>query len=137
MKNTEIIAAVNALAKVPINKIKDDKVKFTLVFDYRILRRAAREVDDERETIVRKFQEDWKEEIAAVQKLRSEGKPVAGYEEFLSSERDANRQIDMMLAEDHPVEGLQKVALEPFIKSIGDAPLCFEDIEKLGCIIDE
>ncbi len=135
MKKIDIINAVNALSRIPVNKVKNDKVKFSLVANYRRLRKAAREIDEDRDVVVKKFQEDWKDEIEAVGGLRANRQPVTGHADFLKSEADVNKQIDAMYQEDLEVEGLVPISLEDLVKAVGDTDLSFEAVNNLDCII--
>lgn len=137
MKQIEIINAVNTLAGVKINKIKNDKIKFSLIADYRALRKASRSIDESRQDVIKKFQEDFAEELEAVQKLRSEGKAVTGHDAFLKAERDVKKVLDQMAQEDCPVEGLTQVSLSDFVKNVSDADLSMEDIANLDGIVIE
>lgn len=78
---------------VSISKMEDRKAKRDLMDDYIALRKLCKEALADREEIIRKFQEDWKDELAAVEKYRRENKPVVGHLDYLEAERDANKAI--------------------------------------------
>lgn len=135
MKKIEIINAVNALSQLPINKIKNDKVKFSLIANYRRLRKVSKEIDEDRDLLVKKFQEDWKEEIDLVAELRNNRLPVNGHDEFIKSERDLHKKLEDILQEEIQTEGLTPVDMNELLKAIGDTDLSFEAINNLDCII--
>ena len=135
MKKVDVISAVNALAKIPINKIKNDKVKFSLIADYRALRKESKSIDEDRDVLIKKFQDDWKDELDVVSELRRERLPVNGHKEFLKSESDLNKKLGEILQEDVLVAGLTPVSLDELVKAISDTDLSFEDVNNLDCII--
>ena len=47
MKKIDIQNAVNAFGRIPVNKVKNDKVRNTLIHDYRKLRKVSREIEQE------------------------------------------------------------------------------------------
>lgn len=137
MQKIALINAVNVLSGIKITKIKNDKVKFTLIADYRALRKASREYEEDQREIVKQFQEDHAGEEDEVKKLRSEGKPVTGHDDFLKAEKDINKVLADMSREECEVEGLKKVKIEDFLKAVTDADLSMEDIANLDGIVIE
>lgn len=93
MKLSETMIVAEILAGIKINRIEDKGAKSALLKDYLAIRRAAKEADEAKAEIVRKFQEDWADEIKAVRSFREKHKPVIGHLDFLEAERDANRAI--------------------------------------------
>ena len=81
------------LAGVKINKMEDKEAKSALMQDYLALRKVLKPAREDKDEIVSKFQEDWKDELAAVVKYRREEKPVVGHREYLDAEKDANKAI--------------------------------------------
>lgn len=81
------------LAGVKINKMEDKAAKSALMQDYLALRKVLKAAREDKDEIIRKFQEDWGEELAAVEKYRREKKPVVGHLDYLEAERDANKAI--------------------------------------------
>lgn len=81
------------LAGVKINRIEDKAAKSNLMKDYLALRKILKSAQEDKDEIIRKFQEDWKDELAAVEKYRRENKPVVGHLDYLEAERDANKAI--------------------------------------------
>ena len=81
------------LGGIKINRIEDKDAKAALLKDYLALRKVAKEAEADRDEIVRKFQEDWKDEIPAIEQYRKEGKQVIGHLDYLDAEKDANRAI--------------------------------------------
>ncbi len=90
--------AASILSGIKLNKIEDKKVKATLLRDYLALRKVAKGADDDKNEIIKKFQEDWSEELSEVEAFRRENKPVEGHKEYLDAERDANKAISEILA---------------------------------------
>ena len=93
MKAAVAISLVEILAGIKINRIEDKDAKAALLKDYLALRKVAKAAEADRDEIVRKFQDDWREELPAVEKFRREGKPVVGHLDYLEAERDANKAI--------------------------------------------
>lgn len=137
MQKIALINAVNVLSGIKITKIKNDKVKFTLIANYRALRKASREYEEDQREIVKQFQEDHAGEEDEVKKLRSEGKPVAGHDDFLKAEKDINKVLADMSREECEVEGLKKVKIEDFLKAVTEPDLSMEDIANLDGIVIE
>lgn len=139
MKKIDIQNAVNALGRVPVNKVKDDKVRFTLIADYRKLRKASREIEQERTDLVEKFRQDFAEEILDVQVLRASGRPVVDHDEFLRAEASSNRLIAEMFQEEVTEDlDLQQVSVDNFVKAVRDGDYTFEDLACLdGIVITE
>lgn len=81
------------LAGVKINKMEDKAAKSALMQDYLALRKHLKSAQEDKDEIVRKFQEDWKDELAAVAECRRKEKPVVGHLDYLEAERDANKAI--------------------------------------------
>lgn len=135
MKKVDVISAVNALAKIPINKIKNDKVKFSLIADYRALRKESKSIDEDRDVLIKKFQDDWKDELDVVSELRRERLPVNGHEDLLKSEQDLNKKLEEILREEVDISGITPVSLDELVKAISDTDLSFEDVNNLDCII--
>ena len=93
MKLSESMIVAEILAGIKINRIEDKGAKAALLKDYLAIRKAAKEADDAKGEIVRKFQEDWADEIKAVRSFREKNRPVIGHLDFLEAERDANKAI--------------------------------------------
>lgn len=135
MKKSQVLKAVNVLAKIAVSKITDKEVKYTLVDDYLALRKASDEIDKEHEILASKFREDHKDELAVVQSLREKGVPVVGYDKYLADEKDLidclnkkdGEEIDILLV---------PVSRKAFLEAIGDAEIGFEDIVALGVILN-
>lgn len=131
MKIQTINAAAGVLAGVKINKISDKKIKAALVNDYLHLRRIVKKVEDDRKEIVDKFQKDWADELAAVEALRRDKKPVVGHDAYLEAERDANRAISALFEEEAETK-LKAVPLDEFLDALVQDELTFEQIAILS-----
>ena len=81
------------LGGIKINRIEDKEAKAALLKDYLAIRKEARQAGADRDEIIRKFQDDWKDEIPAIGKFRAGGKPVLGHLDYLEAEKDANKAI--------------------------------------------
>jgi hypothetical protein len=138
MKKIDIQNAVNAFGRIPVNKVKNDKIRSTLIFDYRRLRKVSREIEQERSDLVEKFRDDFAEELLDVQVLRESGKPVTDHDEFLRAEASMNRTIQKMFQEEVTEDlELVTVTMDDFEKAVKDGEYTFEDLAALdGIIID-
>lgn len=103
--------AASILSGIKLNKINDKRVKATLLKDYLALRKVAKEADEDKNEIIKKFQDDWHEELSEVEAFRRENKPVEGHKEYLDAERDANKAISDILAGEADVN-LTPIALD-------------------------
>lgn len=128
------IAVVNNIAGIlsgiKINKITDKVVKTALINDYLHLRKFAKEADEERKELVDKFQADWGDELASVESLRREKKPVVGHDDYLDAEMDANKAIQDIFSREVEVS-LKPVKMEAFLTACGGEELTFEQIAVL------
>lgn len=101
------------LAGVKINKMEDKAAKSALMQDYIALRKVLRSAQEDKDEIIRKFQGDWGEELAAVEKYRREKKPVVGHLDYLEAERDANKAIQDLFSREVDIT-LTPVSFEAF-----------------------
>ena len=95
----EINAAVGMLSGIKFNRIADKEAKTALLEDYLALRRVVKDADAEKSEIVRKFQEDWADELPKVQAFRDKDEPVVGHDDYLEAEKDANKAIIDLFSE--------------------------------------
>ena len=128
MKKSEIISAVNAINKIPLNKITDKDVRNTLVDDYLILRKAAKEIMEERDALAAKFREDWAAELPADQNGLTSPK-------FKAAKRGLEEDYDRIGKADKEVKGLKTIDRGALLEAIGDTELNFEDIVSLYEVI--
>ena len=129
MKKSEVISAVNAINKIPVNKITDKGVRNALIDNYLILRKAAKGIMDEREDLLDKFRSDWAAEIAAGQ---NGAQPSP---EFLAAQQNLDEDFGRIGKTYIDVEGLSTLDKAAFFGALGDADLNFEDIAALDGII--
>lgn len=101
------------LAGVKINRMEDKAAKSALMQDYIALRKVLRSAQEDKDEIIRKFQGDWGEELAAVEKYRREKKPVVGHLDYLEAERDANKAIQDLFSREVDIT-LTPVSFEAF-----------------------
>ena len=138
MKKIDVQNAVNAFGRIPVNKVKNDQIRSTLIHDYRKLRKASREIEQERLDLVEKFREDFAEEMLDVQVLRESGRPVTDHDEFLRAEASMNRLLQKMFQEEVEEDlELVKVGIDDFIKAVRDGDYTFEDVAALDGIVLE
>ena len=138
VKKIDIQNAVNAFGRIPVNKVKDDKVRFTLIADYRKLRKVSREIEQERTDLVEKFRQDFAAEMLDVQVLRASSRPVTDHDEFLRAEASSNRLISEMFQEEVTEDlDLQKIPMDDFVKAVRDGDYTFEDLACLDGIVIE
>lgn len=138
MKKIDIQNAVNAFGRIPVNKVKNDKIRSTLIFDYRRLRKVSREIEQERSDLVEKFREDFADEALEVHVLRESGRPVTDHDEFLRAEASMNRIIQKMFQEEVTEDlELVMVTMDDFEKAVKDGEYTFEDLAALDGIIIE
>lgn len=104
LKRNIIIALAEILAGLKINKVEDKEAKATLLKDYLALRREAKSADADREEIVRKFQDDWAEELPKIESFRRKGKPVVGHLDYLEAEKDANKAISAIFSQEADID---------------------------------
>ena len=81
------------LAGVKINRMEDKGAKSALMQDYLALRKVLKPAKEDKDEIARKFQEDWKEELFAVERLIKANQPVIGHEGYIKAKSDAERAI--------------------------------------------
>ena len=120
MKISTALTAASILSGIRLNRITDKDAKAALLKDYLALRKVAKEADADKDEIIRKFQDDWKDELAAVQSFREKNRPVIGHLDYLEAEKDANKAISAIFSEDVEID------LSPVeISAVADFP---EDI---------
>lgn len=93
MKLAAINIAAGILSGIKLNRITDKDAKAALLRDYLALRKVCKEAEAEKDEIIRKFQEDWADELKAVQAFRDKGEKVVGHDDYLDAEKDANKAI--------------------------------------------
>lgn len=125
MKLTDINTTASILSGMKLNKIEDKKAKAALLKDYLALRKVAKAALEDKNEIISKFQEDWKDELADVQSFRDKKEPVVGHDAYLEAERDANEAIQDILLREVDVE-LTKVDMTVFTGFSDD--ITFEQI---------
>lgn len=127
MKLADINVIVGILSGMKINRITDKKTKSALLNDYLHLRPHFKKSQEQVEEIKTKFQEDWSDELDAVQSLREKKKPVVGYDAYLEAETDANKAISDTLSAEVEVD-IKSVTMDDFMTACGGEELTFEQI---------
>lgn len=141
MKKIDVQNAVNAYGRIPVNKVKDDVVRESLIFDYRKLRKASREIEEERGDLVEKFQVDFAAEREEVRALRQKGEAVSASKRpdlaaFLKAEAELNKAVRALFHEEIDLE-LRLVSVEDFTKAVKDGEYTFEDIAAMDGVVLE
>lgn len=104
LKRNIIIALAEILAGMKINKVVLKGPKQALMMDYLALRKEVKKAEADREEIVRKFQDDWAEELPKVESFRRQGKPVLGHLDYLEAEKDANKAISDIFSQEVDID---------------------------------
>lgn len=104
MKLASINIAAGILSGVKINRISDKDAKAALLRDYLELRKVCKEAEVEKDEIIRKFQEDWADELGDVQAFRDRKEAVVGHDDYLEAERDATKAIQGIFSEDVDID---------------------------------
>ena len=126
MKLSTINALCGVIQKIDTKEISDAKVRTALYNDYFYLRRFVKQAEADRQEVVSKFQQDWKDELAAVEAFRRENKPVEGHDAYLEAEKDANKAISGIF--DAEVEvNIKAVKIDAFMASYKGG-VSFEEI---------
>lgn len=110
------------LSGIKINRMEDKAAKAALMKDYLALRKACKMAQEDKEEIVKKFQEDWKDEFDAVNKCRRANKPVVGHADYLEAENDAEKAISDILSREVDIS-LTPVSLDVFTDASWDVTL--------------
>lgn len=121
---------VGIMAGMRLNRIADREVKATLVDEYLRLRRLVKDAYADREALIEKFQDDWADELDAVEAFRMDGRPVVGHDAYLEAERDANVCIAGIFSREVEVE-VHPVGMDAFLASCGDEEVTLEQLAVL------
>lgn len=127
MKLSDINVAVGILSGIKINRLSDKRVKTALLNDYLALRPSFKRAKEDVEELRAKFQQDWSDELDAVQALRDKRRPVVGHDAYLVAERDANKAIDDILSAEVDVD-IKSVPMDDFINICGGEDLTLEQV---------
>lgn len=127
MKLSDVNVIVGILAGMKINRITDKKIKTALLNDYLHLRPLFKKANDDAEEIRKKFQDDWEDELDAVQAFRDKRKPVVGHDAYLDAEKDANKAISDLFSAKVDVD-INSVPMDEFMTACGGEELTFEQI---------
>ena len=136
MKTQDICNAVGILSGMKLYRIPDKNTKRTLLDDYRNLRPLFKEATEEATEIRTKFQQDWDDELDAVQAFRDKRRPVVGHDAYLEAEADANKTIADIYAVDAEVD-IKAVSMDDFLANCGGEDLTLEQVaflEEVGII---
>lgn len=138
MRKIDIQNAVNALGRIPVNKVKSEQIRRILVLGYLSLRRLSRTIEDERAAIFAKLRRDFADEMPDIHALRESGRPVSGHDEYLRAEDCAEQLVREMFQEQYPGDlGIRKISAEDFLESLPGGDYTFEDLAALDGIILE
>ena len=127
MKLSDVNVIVGILAGMKINRITDKKIKTALLNDYLHLRPLFKKANDDAEEIRKKFQDDWEDELDAVQAFRDKRKPVVGHDAYLDAEKDANKAISDLFSAKVDVD-INSVPMDEFMTACGTEDLTIEQL---------
>jgi len=136
MKTQDICNAVGILSGMKLYRIPDKNTRRTLLDDYRNLRPLFKKATEEATEIRTKFQQDWDDELDAVQAFRDKRRPVVGHDAYLEAEDDANKAIADIYAVDAEVD-IKAVSMDDFLANCGGEDLTLEQVaflEEVGII---
>ena len=136
MKTQDICNAVGILSGMKLYRIPDKNTRRTLLDDYRNLRPLFKKATEEATEIRTKFQQDWDDELDAVQAFRDKRRPVVGHDAYLEAEADANKTIADIYAVDAEVD-IKAVPMDDFLANCGGEDLTLEQVaflEEVGII---
>lgn len=94
IKTVDVLAGI--LNLVNFYRWENKELKVALTNNYLGLRKIVKQAQEDQGELIKKFQEDWKDEIAAVQEFRSKDKPVEGHEAYLKAETDGIEAISQI-----------------------------------------
>ena len=122
MKGHEIAKIANCLSGM--------KLTAELFPIYLPMRKILRGIEQDRDELVRKFREDWGEEINAVEEMRKTGQ-VEGHEEYLAAEKAGSDCIQALYDADYPVE-YNRLTMDQFLSATKDSKLTNEEAAVLA-----
>ena len=115
-----IIVDLDAILNgIRYNRIEDKAVKSVLLKEHLALHKVASEAMAVKDEISRKFQEDWMEEIAAIEKARAENKPICKSTKLAEAEADANKTLDEIFSEEVDID-ITAVDKDAVLDNAGD-----------------
>lgn len=115
-----IIVDLDAILNgIRYNRIEDKAVKSVLLKEHLALHKVAIEAMAVKDEITRKFQEDWMEEIAAIEKARAENKPICKSAKLAEAEADANNTLDEIFSEEVDID-ITAVDKDAVLDNAGD-----------------
>lgn len=132
MKYFEIKALVDILAGIKLCKISDSDVKGGILMSYLSLRKIVKDFEADKQELVMKFQEDWKEERDAVFVLRREKKPIEGHDDYLKAVDETNLILQKMDETDIEVS-IKPVNMDKFVASIPGEEI---NLEQIAILVD-
>lgn len=132
MKYFEIKALVDILAGIKLCKIPDSDVKGGILMNYLALRKIVKDVEADKQELVMKFQEDWKEERDAVIELRKKKQPVEGHDDYLKAVDETNLILQKMDETEMEVS-IKPVKMDKFVASIPGEEI---NLEQIAILVD-
>ena len=132
MKYFEIKAIVDILAGIKLCKIPDSDIKNGILMSYLALRKIVKDVEADKQELVMKFQEDWKEERNAVIELRKKKQPVEGHDDYLKAIDETNLILQKM-DETKMEVSIEPVKMDKFVASIPGEEI---NLEQIAILVD-
>jgi len=122
LKLSTIDQLAGILAGIKFTKMKDRNASLTLLKNHLLLRKVCQDARADKEEIIRKFQEDWKDELAAEEKDRLENKSMVEHFDLLTARKDANKSIQEIFSREVDIS-LTPVSLDVFTDASWDVTL--------------
>jgi len=132
MKYFEIKTLVDILAGIKLCKISDSDIKSGILMSYLALRKIVKDVEADKQELVMKFQEDWKEERNAVIELRKKKQPVEGHDDYLKAVDETNL-ILQKIDETEMEASIKPVEMDKFVASIPGEEI---NLEQIAILVD-
>ena len=98
-------------------RFSDKEMKVALTKNYLALRKVAKQAASDQDELVKKFQEDWKEEIGPVQALRDQQLPIEGHDAYLTAEAEGIEAIQTIYETDVQVP-IIPVDMDTFVSEL-------------------
>ena len=132
MKYFEIKTLVDILAGIKLCKISNSDIKSGILMSYLALRKIVKDVEADKQELVMKFQEDWKEERNAVIELRKKKQPVEGHDDYLKAVDETNLILQKM-DETEMEASIKPVKMDKFVASIPGEEI---NLEQIAILVD-
>ena len=130
VKTADLLAGI-IRDHVNFYRFNSKDLKIVLTKNFVELRKVAKQAATDQAELVKKFQEDWKDEIAAVQTLRDKQLPVEGHNEYLKAEAEGVETIQALFDSDVQIS-LIPVNMEEFVSELDGDDITPEQVAILA-----